>query len=64
MCCYNVVDLYLCRVSKDDGAVENNDEKQGDEAKQSKNVQAELQPHIRVLDSDHGENSKQATKEM
>ncbi|KAF2915075.1 hypothetical protein DAI22_09g003500 [Oryza sativa Japonica Group] len=51
-------------VSKDDGAVENNDEKQGDEAKQSKNVQAELQPHIRVLDSDHGENSKQATKEM
>uniref|UniRef100_A0A0E0EPB9 peptidylprolyl isomerase n=1 Tax=Oryza meridionalis TaxID=40149 RepID=A0A0E0EPB9_9ORYZ len=51
-------------VSKDDGAAENNDEKQGDEAKQSKNVQAELQPHIRVLDSDHGENSKQATKEM
>uniref|UniRef100_A0A0E0QMP5 peptidylprolyl isomerase n=1 Tax=Oryza rufipogon TaxID=4529 RepID=A0A0E0QMP5_ORYRU len=54
----------ISRVSKDDGAAENNDEKQGDEAKQSKNVQAELQPHIRVLDSDHGENSKQATKEM
>ncbi|KAF0912028.1 hypothetical protein E2562_012944, partial [Oryza meyeriana var. granulata] len=36
----------------DNGSAENNDEKQADEAKQSKNVQAELHPqHIRILDN-------------
>lgn len=38
MCCHNIFDLYLCRVSEDDGTAEDNDE-------------AKLQPRIRVLDS-------------